>query len=314
MASQSASLGSQRADVDPRRRLGDVYRHVDARQGRGRGGALGMAAADGPRNGGGHREDERAREQDHQPPQASSHSGTPRRVRPFLKGLPADPAALSALWPQVERWLMGSLLKRGVDHATAMDACQEVAVRLLTKRKRFESAEHFYRWVNKVAHNLVSNWQRNDHRLSDEEVPERSSPDVAASVEPRLLLEEAVVAVAALSEADRQALAAALRLEDRGRTKRERDRLALQLHRARRRLRDRLEDWWAGLPWWRWSWPFDSAPLTAASNAALGAVVIVERAALAASDTPLCGEAAVCGRSLLSVQPAASPEHKGGLD
>lgn len=49
----------------------------------------------------------------------------------------------------------------------------------------------------------------------------------------------------------------------------------MQVHRARNRLRDHLKDWWAGLPWWRWSWPFDPTPLAVVSNAAVSAVVTI---------------------------------------
>lgn len=165
-------------------------------------------------------------EQGRDSPQPALHSDPPsRRKRPFIEELPADAAALSALWPELEPWLMARLLRRGLAHATAKDACQVVAERLLTKRARFESAEHFYNWLNIVARNLVSNWQRNDSRLSTDVVPEGSSPDAARAVEPRLELEATVAAFTKLSEADRLALRTALRLEQRGDTQRERDRV-----------------------------------------------------------------------------------------
>lgn len=170
---------------------------------------------------------------------------------------------------------MGSLLKRrGIDRTTAKEACQEVAERMLTRQAIFESAEHFHHWLNKVAHNFVSNLQRKDTRLTTEDVPERSSPSVDVLVEPRLALETTVAAFAELSEADRRALTTALRLEPRGETKRERDRVSLQVLRARKRLRDLVDGRLAGLPWWRWRWPTDAVLCSVASQVAIGAIAV----------------------------------------
>lgn len=226
------------------------------------------------RSGGKQRQSERAHKEQQSPPQTSSHSGHPRRLRPFIKELPADSTALSALWPEIESWLMGSLLKRGVDHAVAKDACQEVAIRMMTRRARFDSAEHFYRWLNIVAQRIVWKWHRKGERLTAEDVPEGSSPDVAMAVEPRMTLEATVATFASLNETDRHALATALRMEQRGQTKRERDRVSLQVLRARKRLRDRLEGWLAGLPCWRWFTSVDPAPFAIVSSAALGAAAV----------------------------------------
>jgi hypothetical protein len=164
---------------------------------------------------------------------------------------------------------------------------------MLTQRATFDSAEHFYRWLNVVAHRIVSNWQRSAARIEDVQPPERAVPDLAETVEPRLLLDAAIEAMSSLPERDRRALTTALGMQPRGATRRERDRVSLQVLRARRRLRERLEGWWAAFPWWRW-W-VDPAQLAAVPSAAVVAVAVTV-AAMSGWQSQERAESAVFGR------------------
>lgn len=57
-----------------------------------------------------------------------------------------------ALWPDLARAVVRSLLRRGVDRSTAEDIAQEVALRSLGKQ--FASIAHARRWCTRVAVNL----------------------------------------------------------------------------------------------------------------------------------------------------------------
>lgn len=206
-----------------------------------------------PGSGGGReREDERRAEQPHMP-QPSAHDALPSPTGPDTQEVATDPPALSELVAGLHGRLMGSLLaRRGVDRETAQDACQHAYLVFVEKRPEVESVEHAFRWLNITAHRQVNKWQRRQRRITDQEVPEQSIPDVVETMEGHFLLEAVVAAFHQLSPLYREALRIAAEERDRGASRRERDRISLQVHRARKRLRDRLEDWWVVLPWTRW--------------------------------------------------------------
>jgi Sigma-70 region 2 len=232
-------------------------------------------AVGGRRNNGDHEQPER--DQEHRrSSQPALHSDPPlRRKRPFTRELPVSAAELSGPWPEIQRRLMVSLLGRpNVDHHTAEEVCHDVAERMLTRRATFESVEYFWNWLYRVTHNRMSNVQRKDAKVTAAEVPEAGTRDVASLVESRFVLEATVEAFRELKETDRRVLTAALNNEDRGGTKRDRDRVALQLSRARVRLARGTKVRLVGLPWWRRRWSTDPVPLGMASQAAMGAVAV----------------------------------------
>ena len=204
---------------------------------------------------------ERERAHAETPPPCSHH---PLPVQPPATWeLAADPVALSALLRDLEPRLMGSLLaRRGVDRDMAREACQHVYVLFLTKQPPIESVEHAFRWLNIAAHRQVSKWQRRQRWISDDAVPEQAVTDVVEPVEARLLLEAMTAAFEELRPVDREALRLALEGRERGLTRRERNRVSLHIHRARNRLRSKLEEWWVVLPWARWRRAVQELPLT----------------------------------------------------
>lgn len=148
---------------------------------------------------------------------------------------------------------MASLLsRRGVDRDTAREACQHAFAVFLDKRPAVETPQHAFAWLNIVAHRQVSKWHRRRRWETTEEPPDQALSDIAENVEPRLLLEAAIEAFSRLRPKDRDVLRAAAEGRERGATRAEQNRIALHVHRARKRLHDKLREWWAVLPWAKW--------------------------------------------------------------
>ncbi len=126
--------------------------------------------------------------------------------------------SLEAVWPDVERRLRALLYRRGLDHASAEDVVQEVAVRALAGRVTFTSAKDLLRWAGPVACNLHVDLLRQRARLLDTEPdPERPAPqDVAVEVADRLELQRALRGIAALRPADRAAMSVGVSVFDVG--------------------------------------------------------------------------------------------------
>jgi DNA-directed RNA polymerase specialized sigma24 family protein len=186
-------------------------------------------------------------------PQPSSHRRLPQPASAPTGEIATDPAALAQLLPLMERRLMASLLsRRGVDRDTAREACQHAFAVFLDKRPSVDTAEHAFSWLNIVAHRQVTKWQRRHRWETNAELPDAPLSDVAESVEPRLFLEAAVEAFSRLRPKDRAVLRAAAEGQQRGASRAEQNRIALHVHRARQRLRAKMQEWWALLPWSKW--------------------------------------------------------------
>lgn len=206
-------------------------------------------------------------------PQPPSHRPLPRPISPPTEVVANDLASIASLFSALEPRLIGSLLKRrGVDRETAQDACQHAFAVFLAKRPAVESLEHAFNWLNLVAHRQVGKWQRHRRRVTADEVPDQAVPDVAESVESSLLLAATAEAFAELRPRDRESLLRAAEGHEREGNRLERNRVALVVHRARKRLRSKLDDWWALFPWAKWRQSV--AELPAVFSPALGVKVL----------------------------------------
>lgn len=236
--------------MHPRRRLGDRHSHIHTRQGRGRRSWGWMPVRSGSSSGG--QREGNGEPQQTGTPQPPPHRPLPRRGSPHAGEIADDPAALSDLLSTLQPRLLGSLLsRRGVDREMARDACQDTFAVFLDKRPAVESVEHAFAWLNITAHRQVTKWQSHRRRVTPAEVPDQVVPDVAESVETSLFLAATAEAFAELRPKDRKSLRLAVEGQERGESRRERNRVALVVHRARKRLRSKLDDWWALLLPWR---------------------------------------------------------------
>lgn len=145
------------------------------------------------------------------------------------------------LWPAVEPAVLRSLRRRGVPAATAEDVTQEVAVRALDRE--FESRAHVRRWCTRVAVNLAIDDRRRQGNIESGEIPDAEVPAAGDHAVLRLELSRVAAAIAGLSEVDQSVLRIAAAGESVTGEKRDRDRFALQLFRARKRLLDALKGW-----------------------------------------------------------------------
>lgn len=145
------------------------------------------------------------------------------------------------VWPTVEHAVLRSLVRRGVSAATAEDVTQEVAVRALDRE--FESAAHVRRWCTRVAVNLAIDDRRRHRKVELGDTPEGESRSAGDEAVVRLELSRVAAAIAGLSEVDQSVLRMAAAGESVEGEKRDRDRFALQLFRARKRLLDALKGW-----------------------------------------------------------------------
>lgn len=157
-----------------------------------------------------------------------------------------EPVRLSAdlfveVWPAVEPAVMRSLLRRGIPAGTAEDVTQEVAVRALDRE--FESAAHVRRWCTRVAVNLAIDDRRRHGRVVLGEIPDGEIAAASDEAVVRLELSRVAAAIAGLSAVDQSVLRMAAVGDAVIGEKRDRDRFALQLFRARKRLLEALKGW-----------------------------------------------------------------------
>lgn len=149
---------------------------------------------------------------------STARSVTARRHGTAQASGPADWAVLLAeVWPTVAARLERSLSKRRVDRPAREDIVQDVALRALTRRVPFGSAEDLTGWALTVGHNLWTDegrrWVRRGARIPlgpDDEragaVAVEGDADPAAVVEKRLVVDAVVDALRAMSAADRESI------------------------------------------------------------------------------------------------------------
>lgn len=206
--------------------------------------------------------DEKARDgDDGRPTPEETHRDDSDMTQTHSTGPP-----LSEVWPIVYARTVAYLGHLGLDRPTAEDIAQEVGIKVLLHDVQYRSAADLFRWCRPVGRNLALNWLRHEAFMAEETVPDRLAPDVADHVEPRLALEAVRAAFDRLSEEDRAAIRVGLSDVGRGDTKRARDRIALRILRARRRLR-RLGGLIVlpGIPGWRLRADRVQAAVTAAT-------------------------------------------------
>lgn len=166
----------------------------------------------------------------------------------------ADVDFLSAAWggiePELRRVLRALLQPADVD-----DVVQEVFIRLAARAERRPLVPDA---VGDLAR--LAAWRLGLNTVRDAafraqpraELPEAMTPnDLEEQAVWHMDLDRVLQAIEGLSDPDRQAIRRALSPQ-RGRTKREQDRLSLRLFRARTRLRARVTGVLGGLPAWRW--------------------------------------------------------------
>jgi DNA-directed RNA polymerase specialized sigma24 family protein len=155
-----------------------------------------------------------------------------------------DPIAFGKAWSRVEPRLFKQLVvRRGLAEEQAADLCQEVALRAFVSRVQFRTATELFRWAAVVGNRLAT-------VLLTEQAPSPLEGEVAGAagfeeqIETRWALQ---VALCEATDADLNALRRVFEDSPAPAGKRERDRLALQLHRARKRLRARLDELLGGV-------------------------------------------------------------------
>jgi len=181
------------------------------------------------------------------------------------------------MWGEVEPELR-RVLGRLVQPADVDDIVQEVFIRLAARCGRKPLPVEAVVDLAKLA-----GWNLGLNALRDaaaRAVPRGAVPEVtdASDVEEQAVwhldLDRVLAAIAEMSEADRAVIAKALSpSRARGVTKREQDRLSLQLFRARNRLRARIAGVLSALPLWRWRWRM--RPEVAQALGSFGATVMV---------------------------------------
>ena len=177
---------------------------------------------------------------------ASVPQGRPERQQPVSRrgegvscpSTAADRCALSEVWPEVERSLRAFLRRRGVPLQAVDDLVQDVAIAAVAQRVAFSGAEDLLRWARVVAERKHWRDATKGRRIDLRDVP----PEVPAveNVEAQAIArrELAVVVAAAERLEPRHQEAFTAGATRRG-PKRDRDRVALRVHRARKVLRAR---------------------------------------------------------------------------
>ena len=172
---------------------------------------------------------------------------------------------LGSAWPQVAHRVVATLMRRGVDHASAEDAVQEAVLRALDRNVPFDEPQDLVPWLTTVAWRVAID-QRRKQRLVDGEVP-RSLPtntDVATEVEDRRAVNAVAACWSQLSGTEREALLADVPCDPRDQL-----RLRVRRHRARRHLAALIEGLLAA---WLWLRRRPRAPV--GMVAAMGSVVV----------------------------------------
>ena len=149
--------------------------------------------------------------------------------------------SLEAVWPEVGERLQRALRARGLGPEAAEDIAQEVAARAVETRVQFSSPDDLMRWAWVVGRNLSIDQRRRHERVSLGDVPEQATQPADVVAHQRLAVGAVLAEVAALSAADRAALANVA--EEGGRSP---GYLAVRRHRLRRKLA-RVRDAFGGL-------------------------------------------------------------------
>lgn len=165
-------------------------------------------------------------------------AAAPRASAPALT---SRDLGLDDVWPEVSAELVRYLRRRGATPCQAQDVAQDVAVKVLTRKVAFTSAQDLLRWCYPVARNGLVDLQRAGRRVADEPGAAPELPavvDVHAVVEARMRLERVVAGFRRLEVGDQEALRPLLAGEDLSASadRREATRLAVRRHRARARL------------------------------------------------------------------------------
>ena len=221
----------------------------------------------------------------------------------------SDLDAFAAAWQEVAPAVRSALWRQRVDVETTEDLVQEAGLRAFERRGEFATRAHLRRFACTAARNLAIDLFRHRQRhRSSLPLPDLPDPlNLDAVALQRLRLDAVLREFPRLSAADQEVLRASLGLQSRGVTKRERDRFALQLHRARLRLNALVEGVSAGITWVRARlgdvWQNDAVPAMAAAGTAAVAVAL---AALVPSGAYVSGGPAIemPPRSALIEMPA----------
>jgi hypothetical protein len=140
-------------------------------------------------------------------------------------------------WPDLEPALKRFVVSRGVAVHEVDDLTQEVALRVLRRGQRFQTAEDLRRYCFVVARNLCADLghlrRRTAGRVVELGFEDKAAADRLDQVEDRLLLRNVAVALDELAPRDRLALAPTSMTASPA----ERNRAAVARHRARTRLR-----------------------------------------------------------------------------
>ncbi|MDQ3757775.1 MAG: hypothetical protein M3394_07990 [Actinomycetota bacterium] len=224
---------------------------------------------------------------------------------------PTIPPRLVEFLPRAGKSALASLLKRGLPGPVAEDIVQEVAYRAAAKGIDPPSYRSLARWMHVAVHNRAATWLQ----ASEREAARRTAvgdadqlvaaEDTATHVEQRAFLQAVALEFVALRSVDQEVIAMAANELRPGRTKRERDRFSLRLHRARSRLEARLRDWLVAVTLRLRLDDFIASaqhivPLTAAigvagASAALGVAASAPAAASEKSARPLAAESPASG-------------------
>lgn len=252
--------------------------------------------------------------------QSPSDPGATHLPPPHSPGTHPSGELLSTIWPELETDLRRTL-RRWVRPADVDDAVQEVFIRLERRlRRRPVDSDALRDLARLAATNLGKNAVRDARRrarlvervAATEAQVTRSAVSAEHEADARIRLETVMRAITDLSDVDRRVIARALSSETFPSDKRERDRMFLQLFRARSRLRAKIADVFAGVPAWRLrSWCGEAAQVigsagTAAVVTALGSFIqsepmpvpipvrtdaVVARVVTPMSDVPAVGDA-----------------------
>ena len=221
--------------VGDRRLGGDVDRGVGNRWGEELTGDQSSAAKKGER-----------KQNDNYPPEENpTHHGSDPFRPCSPDSLYLDAARFAALWPGIELRLHRRLVRDGLDSDAARDLCQDVASAFLRAPQRFRSREELVETALLAGFRLSQKLRQREAREQIGEVPEAVVPDVADEVEQRHLLEAVTAAIDALACRDRRALLG--NSSPGALSPGERNLGYVRLHRARRRLREQLRGWLAGV-------------------------------------------------------------------
>ena len=170
----------------------------------------------------------------------------------------------------------------------ADDICQSAFLRVFRRADTLD-ADHMAAMAVVAAWNLALNLLRDRARqaVPIDELPQVAAlHDVQQTADWRIELERTLDVVATLSKAEQEAVVRHL-TGVRGQDKREQDRQALRLFRARARLREKVGPLFAGLPVWRWRL---TVPEVMHAASAMAVSVVVAAGALSiGSSAPQAG-------------------------